>query len=265
MIRKFLEFTVFVGLALAVHFGAWWRTPTGDLGSSGQGGTEALSLTAISPSVAAMVEALEQPPEIDTAEDTPDTPQEQPAPKAQDTPMAPPLPAEPVHPVDRILPDLAELTTPGVSLPSFETPPEQIAPPEIAEVTPQVPEPPVSPETPEAPERPARMDAPQPPEAMPTPQASLTETLPEVAPPPPPPNPVLEATLDAPAPQRRPERPDPPLNHSAPPRPRPSPRAVLPRAPGRAPRNRRKVRDSRHWPGPVLRTPRRCPMPAWPI
>lgn len=93
MIRAGLEFSVFVGLALAVHFGAWWRVPSGDLGSSGNQGAAAISLSAVSPSVAAMVEALDQPPEVDTALEAPAEPQ-QVAPRQPEVPQVT-APAEP--------------------------------------------------------------------------------------------------------------------------------------------------------------------------
>lgn len=212
MIRDSVEIGVFVSLAAALHFGLWWQVPSGDLGSSGEGGSETISLAAVTPSIAAMVTAMDTPPDIETEFDTPEVadPLALAEPQPQVALVTPPSPAQPVAAVDAVAPELPDLSTSGISLPSFQAPPEQVAPPDVPDIAPN--------QTPQSPARPAELalvnpvtspqpsrDMPQPPEAMAQPEAVPAQTLPEVAPPPPPPTHVEQATAATPKPQQRPK------------------------------------------------------------
>lgn len=204
MVRQ-LELPAFVMLATVLHLGLFLTLPEGAAGDAGAGGDVAISLTAISGDLDALVEAFETPPEALTRapqmDPTPLAPDQPPEAISPATPAAPPpepprtlsapsetpplrLDTAPPTPADLPRPDaLADLPPPA--LPSLDMP-QAIPTPRVAE-----PDPAPAPAPPAAQMPPPDPATPPPPPAPPAPPepAVAQAQLPEAAKSPPAPRP----------------------------------------------------------------------------
>lgn len=184
MIRTILESGFFLCAALVVHLSFWWAVPAGDPGSAGEGGDATISLAAIPPTIAAMLNAVDTPPAVMVELDagaaaivSPTLP--------HNLPRTAPKPVTQPGRAPTVQPDMAEITVPGLSLP------------------------------PSLPPRPVEEHMPQDPIA----EAPLEPMDPTPPPPEDPPNPVVsaakQATADTPNPQQRPKRTSTPSEQAA--------------------------------------------------
>lgn len=183
MIRGWVEGGTALGLALALHLGAFaWAPEAPAALASGDGGVDLISLEAADASIAELVAEWDRPPELTPPADaSPEAPQPQadPPPMAQVTPDLPPVLAMAAPaPVLAPPPDLPQASP--LSLlpppPAPARPPEPVAapappPPEpVAAPAPPPPEPVAAPPPPEPLARPA--PRPKPPAAAKPPSAA---------------------------------------------------------------------------------------------
>lgn len=191
-VRGTAEVAVFGALAAALHLAFWWQAPReGVLDAAGSGGTQLVSLQAVSAEIAAQLDAVDTPPDVADAPET--------APPQPVMPTAP-APAAPAAPVLRgTAPELPDVSGAGLALPQISRPPARAVAPEVPEIA--APEPPAdTPPPPTRPTAPARPEPPQTAEVTATPEPPAPSAVPE------PPAPSLpEATIAAsPVPPRRP-------------------------------------------------------------
>ena len=168
MIRGWVEGGAALGLALALHLGAFaWAPEAPAALASGDGGVDLISLEAADASIAELVAEWDRPPELTPpeltppADDSPEAPQPQadPPPTAQVTPDLPPVMAMAAPaPVLAPLPDL-----PQASPQSLPPPPAPPAPEPVAAPAPPPPEPVAAPPPPP---EPVAAPAPPPPEPL---------------------------------------------------------------------------------------------------
>lgn len=134
---RWLEIAVFLGLALMLHLALFGLRPEGAQQAAGSGGDAAVSLTAISGSVAQMVETWERPVEVSPVLDRdlaePARPQDQAAPQIAPLPERPDLQMPQLVPQATQTPDPPRIATrsarpPKPKPPKPKAPAKQVTP-----------------------------------------------------------------------------------------------------------------------------------------